>query len=58
MELLVDDVQMEARFGSFGDCVSVGSLGGSISVGARLVHGLRQTYHRLKNKFGCTRCYC
>jgi hypothetical protein len=21
------------------------------------VHGLRQTYHRVRNRFGCTRCY-
>ena len=32
---LGDDAQAEARFGPFGD---------SVRVGARLVHGLRQTY--------------
>ena len=36
---------MEARFGPFGD---------GVSVGARQVHGLPQTYHRLRNHFGCT----
>ena len=35
MGLLGDEAQMEARFGPFGD---------SVRVGARLVHGLRQTY--------------
>jgi hypothetical protein len=34
------------RFGLFGD---------SVHVGARYVHGLRHTYHRLSNHFGCTR---
>jgi hypothetical protein len=37
---------VESRFGSFGD---------GVSVGARLVHGLRSTYHRLGNHFGRTR---
>jgi hypothetical protein len=45
MELLGDVVHVESRFGLFGN---------SVSVGARLVHSLRQTYHRLKNHFGCT----
>jgi hypothetical protein len=39
---------LESRFGPFGD---------SVSVGAILVHGLRQTYQRLKNHFGRTRRY-
>ena len=26
-----------------------------VSVGAKLVRGLRQTYHRLRNRFGRTR---
>jgi hypothetical protein len=39
---------VESRFGPFGD---------SISVGVRWVHGLRQTYHRLINRFGRTRWY-
>jgi hypothetical protein len=40
MELLGDVGHMESHFFLFGD---------SISVGARKVHGLRQTYHRLGN---------
>ena len=31
--------------------------GDSVSVSARLVHGLRQTYHQLRNHFGRTRWY-
>jgi hypothetical protein len=38
MELLVDVGYVESRFDLFGD---------SVSVGARLVLGLHQTYHRL-----------
>jgi hypothetical protein len=34
---------VESRFGPFGD---------SVSFGARLVHGLREMYHRLINHFG------
>jgi hypothetical protein len=41
-----DEDQVEARFGLFAD---------SASVDARWVHGLRQTYHRLKNHFLRTR---
>jgi hypothetical protein len=48
MELLGDVGNVESHFGPFG---------GSVSVGARLVHGLRQTYHRLINHFGRTRLY-
>jgi hypothetical protein len=48
MELLRDMGQVESRFGLFGD---------SVSFGARYVHGLRQTYHRLRNHFGHTRWY-
>jgi hypothetical protein len=40
MELQGDVSHVESRFGPFGD---------NVSVSARLVHGLRQTYHRLKN---------
>ena len=40
MELLGDEGQVEARFGPFGD---------SANLNARLVQGLRRTYHRLKN---------
>ena len=46
MELLGDEGHLESRFSPFGDFVSVG---------ARYVHDLRRTYHRLKNHFGCTR---
>jgi hypothetical protein len=46
IELLGDVHQVESYFGTFGD---------SVIIGARLVHGLRQTYHRLRNYFGRTR---
>ena len=39
MELLGDVGHVESRFGLFGD---------GVSVGARQVHGLRQTYDRLR----------
>jgi hypothetical protein len=48
MELLGDVGHVESRFGLFGD---------SVSVGARSVHILHQTYHRLRNPFGRTRLY-
>jgi hypothetical protein len=44
--LLGDEAQVDARFGLFGD---------SANLDARLLHGLRRTYHRLENRFGCTR---
>jgi hypothetical protein len=44
MELLGDVGHVKPRFG-----LSTYS----VSVGARLVHGLRQTYHRLRNHFEC-----
>jgi hypothetical protein len=40
MELLGDVGHVESRFGPFGD---------GVSVGVRLVHCLRQTYHKLRN---------
>ena len=46
MVLLGDEAQVQARFGLFRD---------STSLDARLVHGLCQTYHRLRNYFGHTR---
>ena len=46
MVLLGDEVQLEARFGLFGD---------SANLDARSVHGLRRGYHRLGNRFGRTR---
>ena len=42
MELLGDVGHVKSRFSPFGD---------GVSVGARLVHGLRRTYHWLKNCF-------
>jgi hypothetical protein len=48
MELLGDVGHVESRFGPFVD---------GVSVGARWVHGLCQTYHRLKNRFGHTQWY-
>ena len=39
-------VQVEARFGPFGD---------SANLDSRYVHGLCETYHRLENRFGRTR---
>ena len=45
MVLLCDEAEVKARFGPFGD---------GVSVGARQVHNLRQTYHRLRNRFGST----
>jgi hypothetical protein len=34
-------------------CLSL--IGDGVSIGAREVHGLRETYHRLRNYFGRTR---
>jgi hypothetical protein len=48
MELLRDVGHVESHFGLFGY---------GVSVGERLVHDLRQTYHRLINQFGRTRWY-
>jgi hypothetical protein len=45
MELLGDVGHVESRFSPFGD---------NVNIGARYVHGLRQTYHRLRNHFGRT----
>ena len=42
MQLLGDVGQVESHFGPFGD---------GVSVGARQVHCLRQTYHRLTKSF-------
>ena len=44
-EFLGDVGHVEPCFDPFGD---------SVSVGATYVHGLRRTYHRLGNHFGCT----
>ena len=40
------EATLKARFGRFGD---------SGNIDARLVHGLRRTFHRLENHFGYTR---
>ena len=48
MELLSDVGHVEPHLFPYGD---------SVSVSARLVHGLRQTYHRLTYRLGCTRWY-
>jgi hypothetical protein len=48
MELLDDVGHVESHFSPFGDIVSVD---------ARLEPGLRQTYHRLKNRSRHTRWY-
>jgi hypothetical protein len=45
MELIGNLGQVEGCSGLFGD---------NVNIGARLVHGLVRTYHRLKNYFGCT----
>jgi hypothetical protein len=46
MELLGDLGLVESHLGPFGD---------SANLDARLVHGLRRTYHRLVHHFGRTR---
>jgi hypothetical protein len=43
MELVSDVGREESRFSPFGD---------SVSVSARLEHGLHRTYHRHRNHFG------
>jgi hypothetical protein len=48
MILLGDEAQVESCFGPIGE---------GVSIGAREVHGLRRTYHRLRNRFGSTRWY-
>jgi hypothetical protein len=46
MELVSDVGRVESCFSPFGD---------SVSVSARLEHGLHRTYHRHRNRFGRTR---
>jgi hypothetical protein len=46
MGLLVDEAQVKAWFGVFGD---------SATLDTRLVHGLRRTCRRLRNSIGGTR---
>jgi hypothetical protein len=45
MVLLDDEAVVDAHFSLFGD---------SANLDARLVHGLRRTYYRLRNHFGRT----
>jgi hypothetical protein len=53
VELPGDVGLVESCFGPFGDWVNVGPFGDNANLDARKVHGLRLTYHRLKNHFGC-----
>jgi uncharacterized Fe-S cluster-containing radical SAM superfamily protein len=46
MGLLGDEAQVEAQFGPFGH---------SATLDAKLMHGLRRTYRRLRNSIGGTR---
>jgi hypothetical protein len=46
MELVSDVIHVESHFSPFGD---------SVSVSARLEHGLHPTYHRHRNRFGRSR---
>jgi hypothetical protein len=46
MELVSDVGRVESHFSPFGD---------SVSVSARLEHGLHRTYHRHRNHFGRSR---
>jgi hypothetical protein len=48
MALLGDEPQVDACFILFGD---------NANLNARQVHDLRQTYHKLRNRFGCARWY-
>jgi hypothetical protein len=45
MELLGDMGLVKSHFGLFGD---------GVIVGASYMHSLRQTYHKLRNRFGRT----
>jgi hypothetical protein len=46
MELVSDVGRVESHYRPFGH---------SVSISARLVHGLHRTYHRHRNHFGRTR---
>jgi hypothetical protein len=48
MVLIGDEAQVDACFVLFGDCANLD---------ARLVYGLRRTYHRHRNCFGRARWY-
>jgi hypothetical protein len=43
--ILGDEAQLEAHFGPFRN---------SANLDTRSVHSLRQTYHKLRNYFGCS----
>ena len=53
------DINLDALDRTPRSCVSYGislqSVGDSVSLGARLVHGLRIMHHRLGNHYGSTR---
>jgi hypothetical protein len=49
MVLLGDEAQVKVHFGMFGD---------SANLDQRLVHGLRRTFHWLRNHFRHTRWNC
>jgi hypothetical protein len=55
VELLGDVGHVESHFGLFGDCINVSPFRDSANLDTRSVHGLHLMYHRLKNRFGCTR---
>jgi hypothetical protein len=46
-------MELQGDMGHVESCFSL--IGDGVSVGARKVHGLCQTYHRLKKQFGHTR---
>jgi hypothetical protein len=58
---IASETVLDAPDGILGDLGHVespsGPFGDSVSFGARYVHGLRQTYHRLRNCFGCIGWY-
>jgi hypothetical protein len=45
-------MELPGDVGHVESCFSL--IGDGVSIGAREVHGLRGTYHRLRNCFGCT----
>jgi hypothetical protein len=55
IELLVSHFRLLGDVGHVKSCF--GPFGDGVSVGPRQVHGLRQTYHRLGNRFGRNRWY-
>jgi hypothetical protein len=45
-------MELQGDVGHVESCFSL--IGNGVSIGAREVHGLHRTYHRLKNHFGHT----